>query len=207
MELAPDAPGIHGNYLFTLLFHPGYDARALKREHAEWNRRNAAPLRGAIATHDNELTLVRRDITTLMRCNKVHLFRRSWSGGSIGDPIVWGRCAKPPRDFERICRRFLHNCIWHSESGDQNLPQRRPICESAAQNSAFLYEKAPIIPPARARIPSRRDTFGNKWSASQVTANDKSAVFTNERGRLSAMRESYLNSKASAGGIFSASSA
>jgi hypothetical protein len=63
MELAPDAPGIHDNYLFTLLFHPGYDARALKRERAEWNRRNAAPLRGAIATHDNELTLVRRDIT------------------------------------------------------------------------------------------------------------------------------------------------
>ena len=56
MDLAPDAPGIHGNYLFTLLFHPAYDARALRREHAEWNRRHAAALGGAVATHDNDRT-------------------------------------------------------------------------------------------------------------------------------------------------------
>ena len=60
MDLAPDAPGIHGNYLFTLLFHPGYDARALRREHAEWNRRHAAASDGVIATHDNDRTPGRR---------------------------------------------------------------------------------------------------------------------------------------------------
>ena len=40
MDLAPEDAEIHGNYLYTLIFCPGYDARALREAHEQWNRRH-----------------------------------------------------------------------------------------------------------------------------------------------------------------------
>jgi len=37
------------NLVYTLYFHPGYDARAIFAEHAAWNRQLAEPLRGIAA--------------------------------------------------------------------------------------------------------------------------------------------------------------
>lgn len=40
MELAPHDAEIHGSYLYTLIFCPGYDAQALREAHDEWDRRH-----------------------------------------------------------------------------------------------------------------------------------------------------------------------
>jgi protein O-GlcNAc transferase len=53
MELKPDDARIHTNLLYTMLFHPRYDAAAILHEHQEWNRRHAAPLAKHIRPHEN----------------------------------------------------------------------------------------------------------------------------------------------------------
>ena len=60
IELAPESAGAHGNCLFTLLFHPGYDARMLREAHDDWNRRHVEPLRSHIAGHRNDPSPERR---------------------------------------------------------------------------------------------------------------------------------------------------
>jgi predicted O-linked N-acetylglucosamine transferase (SPINDLY family) len=42
-----DLPWIAGNLLYTLHFHPDYDARRLYEEHVKWNQRYAKPIEGA----------------------------------------------------------------------------------------------------------------------------------------------------------------
>ncbi len=44
VELKPDVPTAHSNLLYTLVFCPGYDARAILDEHRLWSRRFAEPL-------------------------------------------------------------------------------------------------------------------------------------------------------------------
>ena len=60
MDMAPESPGTHGNYLFTLLFHPGYDAAMLREAHDEWNRRHARSLRPLDAAYANDRAPERR---------------------------------------------------------------------------------------------------------------------------------------------------
>jgi predicted O-linked N-acetylglucosamine transferase (SPINDLY family) len=44
MDLAPEDAQIHGSYLYTLIFCPGYDARALREAHEQWDRRHGRPV-------------------------------------------------------------------------------------------------------------------------------------------------------------------
>ncbi len=44
-ELSPGDPVPHSNWIYTLLFHRGYDARDILHEHRRWNQRHAAGLR------------------------------------------------------------------------------------------------------------------------------------------------------------------
>jgi predicted O-linked N-acetylglucosamine transferase (SPINDLY family) len=60
IELKPDDPTAHSNLLYTLLFFPGYDARAIFEEHRLWNRRFAEPLARLIEPHRNDRTSHRR---------------------------------------------------------------------------------------------------------------------------------------------------
>jgi predicted O-linked N-acetylglucosamine transferase (SPINDLY family) len=54
------APFIASNYIYSLHFHPDYDARRLYAVHADWNRRYAEPLAPATPTLSNDRTRDRR---------------------------------------------------------------------------------------------------------------------------------------------------
>jgi len=56
-------PGLsigHSNLVYTLHFHPGFDARAIAEEHRRWNDRHAEPLRQLIRPHANDRDPERR---------------------------------------------------------------------------------------------------------------------------------------------------
>jgi protein O-GlcNAc transferase len=54
MALRPDQTPVDSNRVYTLVFHPGYDAAAILREHKVWNQRHAVPLRSQIKPHTND---------------------------------------------------------------------------------------------------------------------------------------------------------
>jgi predicted O-linked N-acetylglucosamine transferase (SPINDLY family) len=53
MELKPDFAQVHSNLLLTLQYCPEVTPATLAEAHAEYDRRHAAPLRGAFAQHEN----------------------------------------------------------------------------------------------------------------------------------------------------------
>ena len=55
----PDSQ-LHGDLLFTLHFHAGYDRRALHEEHRKWYEIHAKPLASLIVPHANDRTPERR---------------------------------------------------------------------------------------------------------------------------------------------------
>jgi len=58
--LKPDFAEAHSNLLYTLHFHPGFDARRILAEHREWSRRFADPLSTGAAPHENDRSPGRR---------------------------------------------------------------------------------------------------------------------------------------------------
>ena len=60
VELKPDSHTAHSNLLYTLLFCPGYDSRAILEEHRLWNRRLAEPMARLIQPHPNDCDSHRR---------------------------------------------------------------------------------------------------------------------------------------------------
>ena len=59
-QLRPDVAQYFGNVLYTLHFHPNYDAQTILREHVEWARRHADPLSATIAPHLHDRSPDRR---------------------------------------------------------------------------------------------------------------------------------------------------
>ena len=53
VELNPIRAQIHSNYLYTLLFHPGFDAPAIQKENQVYNERHGVPVRHLIRPHTN----------------------------------------------------------------------------------------------------------------------------------------------------------
>ena len=56
----PDLAEAHSNLVFTLPFHPGYDARTIYEENRRWNDQFAEPLRKFIQPHTNDRNPDRR---------------------------------------------------------------------------------------------------------------------------------------------------
>jgi protein O-GlcNAc transferase len=52
--LNPDFAIAHSSLVYTMLFHPRYDAAAIHAEHRLWNERHALPLRASIQPHRND---------------------------------------------------------------------------------------------------------------------------------------------------------
>jgi protein O-GlcNAc transferase len=53
VALAPDNPVPAENRIYSLLFHPGYDAGAILREHLKFDELHSGPLRSFIRAHSN----------------------------------------------------------------------------------------------------------------------------------------------------------
>jgi len=60
IRLRPDDPRAHNNLLFTLHFHPSYDARMIHEERRRWSRQHAEPLKKFIQPHANDRNPNRR---------------------------------------------------------------------------------------------------------------------------------------------------
>ncbi|MEA2631852.1 MAG: protein O-GlcNAc transferase, partial [Chloroflexota bacterium] len=60
VERKPDFSGAASNVLYTLYFHPDYDARAILAEHRRWDARFADPLADSIRPHPNDPSPDRR---------------------------------------------------------------------------------------------------------------------------------------------------
>ena len=60
VALQPGFDRAASNLLYTLYFHPGYDAPAILAEHENWAARFAAPLARLIPPHSNDRTPGRR---------------------------------------------------------------------------------------------------------------------------------------------------
>jgi protein O-GlcNAc transferase len=54
LELEPECAWVHGNLIYTLHYHPGYDARMISEEHRRWNRQFSDPLKPFIRAHAND---------------------------------------------------------------------------------------------------------------------------------------------------------
>jgi protein O-GlcNAc transferase len=53
IALHPDYVEAHSNLIYTLCYHPAYDANAIADEYRGWDRRHAVPLRKSIEPHRN----------------------------------------------------------------------------------------------------------------------------------------------------------
>ncbi len=60
IRLAPDPRLAHDNRLYTLLFHPDYDASRIHEEHRRWNQQHGASLGPRIQPHSVKRTANRR---------------------------------------------------------------------------------------------------------------------------------------------------
>jgi protein O-GlcNAc transferase len=53
LKIDPELIQVDSNRLFTMQFHPDYDAKRILHEHVEWNKRHGDPLASEIRPHDN----------------------------------------------------------------------------------------------------------------------------------------------------------
>jgi protein O-GlcNAc transferase len=60
IRLEPNFAAAHSSLLFTLQFHPRYDARSILQEHQRWNDQLAEPLKRHITPHLNDRSPDRR---------------------------------------------------------------------------------------------------------------------------------------------------
>jgi predicted O-linked N-acetylglucosamine transferase (SPINDLY family) len=60
LALCPQSAVTHSNLIYALLFHPQYDAAAIRDELSQWNERHARPLARLIQPHTNDRNPNRR---------------------------------------------------------------------------------------------------------------------------------------------------
>jgi protein O-GlcNAc transferase len=54
IALKPNYLEAHSNLVYTIHFHPDYDARTIADEHRRWNRQHGEPLKRFVQTHAND---------------------------------------------------------------------------------------------------------------------------------------------------------
>jgi predicted O-linked N-acetylglucosamine transferase (SPINDLY family) len=60
IRLKPDDGLMHGDLVFSLHYHPGYDGEMMREELGRWNRQHAEPLKKFIQPHPNDRDRFRR---------------------------------------------------------------------------------------------------------------------------------------------------
>jgi predicted O-linked N-acetylglucosamine transferase (SPINDLY family) len=95
VEVQPGLSKAASNLLFTLHFHPGFDAQAILAEHRTWARQFAAPLSKQIAPHENDSTPDRK-----LRIGFVSPDLRDHAVGQLLVPLFTNH---DPRSYQFIC--------------------------------------------------------------------------------------------------------
>jgi protein O-GlcNAc transferase len=95
VALDPRYVDADSNLLYTLHFHPAFDARAIAIEHRRWNLRHAEPLRRFISPHDND-----RDPNRRLRVGYVSPDLRTHPIGRFLMPLLANH---DHRQFEVFC--------------------------------------------------------------------------------------------------------
>ena len=95
MNLKPDDARYHGNLIVAMLYHPGYDQRAIGEECRRWYERYAEPYARSIARHSNSPDPDRR-----VRIGYVSPEFRSHVDGWLMAPLLANH---DHRDFEIFC--------------------------------------------------------------------------------------------------------
>jgi len=54
LQIKPENAWVHSNLIYSLNFHPGFDARAMAQEWAHWEQKHAAPLQASVRPHRND---------------------------------------------------------------------------------------------------------------------------------------------------------
>ena len=160
-------------------------------------KRFARRRRGGLSR--NVAALVRGDAARIVRLTLRRGAARASFGASVIRPMDRRRpalyravCASDADAFQRICRHFLHNCIWHLERRDQNRPARRGHSAKALHKSlAFWRMKTlPMTHHDRARAASilpRRNRDGVA-----IRAGNRRPFLHTETRRLQHVKESAL---------------
>ncbi len=95
MVLAPEDAVVHSNLVYTLHFHPAYDAQAIYEEASRWNQRHAAPLARLIRPHP-----IDRDAERPLRIGYVSA---DFRGHPVGYNFLPLALAHDHRQFRLFC--------------------------------------------------------------------------------------------------------
>jgi protein O-GlcNAc transferase len=124
IALRPSHAPAHSTLLYTMQFHPAYDAKSLAEEHHRWNLQHAEPLRKFIQPHPNDRTPDRRlrigyvspDFHDhVVGRNLLPLFRQH--DRRQFEMIVYSQTASP----DAITSEFQHNADrWHNIVGQSD---------------------------------------------------------------------------------------
>ncbi|REK05448.1 MAG: tetratricopeptide repeat protein [Planctomycetota bacterium] len=164
IELNPGDAGNHSNLLYTLNFHPGYDAETLFAEHRAWAARHADPLTAAAAPHANDRTPDRR-----LRVGYVSAHFRHHAVAFFAEPML---AAHDPQQVEVVCYADLRRADAVTERFHQRAHQWRDITRLLPHQIAELVrqDQVDILVDLAGHIGDNRLlAFAHKPAPVQVT--------------------------------------
>ena len=130
IELSPGNAAYFSNFLYLLMYHPGYSPQQIYQEHLNWAGRHAQPLASAVQPHTND-----RDPGRRLRIGYVAPSFCRHVVGMLFEPIL---AQHQHNDFEVVCysdvarpddatqRMQSHADLWRDTAGlsDEQLAQQ-----------------------------------------------------------------------------------
>lgn len=126
IEFHPDDAGNHSNLVYTLNFHPDYDAATLFAEHLAWGSRHADPLTAQAPPHTND-----RDPTRRLRLGYVSAHFRQHAVAFFSEPLL---SAHNHEQFEIFC----YGDVNHPDAATQRF---RDIADQWRDTTRLSHEQ------------------------------------------------------------------